>query len=346
MEFHDALKDFLEAQGITLADLKGSIGLVPEPNSDEPATDKPNKVVVIDKTNNSNRSYRRLRLFSGRTPTPTGKLDFENWRRLAKQLLKDISISDTEKRSRVTESLVPPALDVWAIGEGSSADDYLDCLSKAYGSTADGDELLTTFRCEYQNEGKKVSEYLLRLHTMLTRVMEADGAKASSGSKLLCSQFQRGCLYNDPLLHTLQLQTRRADPPSMLELLREVRTAETQLEEKLGRRTPKKSPSKVSVMEQSVTTTLTRSAPAPTVANDVDELRQAVDRLHQRLDGLFKAQSNPRHRYFPSNTGALRRNSVNECTLPKNPTLVQEKMMARFTKATEAKGSGNDSGQL
>ncbi len=297
MDFSDALKEFLETQNKSLDDLKGSLGLVEGGESaSEAVTDEPK--VVVDKTNSS-RSYRRLRLFSGRTPTPTGELDFENWRRLARQLIKDKSVSDGEKRSRVTESLVPPALDVvWAVGEGASASDYLDCLSKAYGSTADGDELLTLFRCEYQKESEKASDYLLRLHTMLTRVIEKGGVDQNSSSKLLCNQFQRGCLYNDHLLHTLQLQNKKTNPPAVLELLREVRVAETQLEEKMGRKAAHRSPpKKVSVMEQTIPTPPTKvmlhtPMAAPSPSSEVEELRQAVDRLHRRLDGLFKSQSN------------------------------------------------------
>ena len=41
-----------------------------------------------------------------------------------------------------------------------------------------------------------------------------------------CSQFQRGCLYNEALLNTLQLPSRKDHPTAMLVLLREVRAAE------------------------------------------------------------------------------------------------------------------------
>ena len=266
MDFLEALEGFLLEQGKTVDDLK-SLGLTQsvEPKVDSVAEERaqgeaPNVLKVIK---GSDRSYRRLRLFSGKSPVPSGELDFENWRRLAHQLLKDDSVPEREKRSRITESLVPPALNVvWAVADGSSAQEYLDCLARAYGLTADGDELLTSFRCTYQREDEKASEYLLRLHTLLTQVVEMGGVDHDDGDKVLCSQFQRGCIFNDSLLNMLQLQARKADPPNMLLLIREVRVAENQLEEKTEKRKGSvKAIKRVATMAQAATA----SATEPTV---------------------------------------------------------------------------------
>ena len=48
-------------------------------------------------------------------------------------------------------------------------------IPKAYCSTADGDELLTSFRCTYKKTDEKASEYLLPPYTLLTQVVEVDG---------------------------------------------------------------------------------------------------------------------------------------------------------------------------
>ncbi|XP_033627277.1 paraneoplastic antigen Ma3-like [Asterias rubens] len=225
----------------------------------------------------------------------------------------------------------------------------------AYGLVADGDELLTVFRCDFQREGEKASEYLLRLHTLLTRVVEEGGAAQEECPRLLCSQFQRGCLFNDNLLHTLQLSSRKANPPQILELLREVRVAESQLEDKLDRKAAHRSPQKkVSVL--AIEQTVQAPTPASKSTGEVEELRQAVDRLHRRLDGIFKStpraqQGNPSYSgnrqrsqsFFCYNCGEEgHRSSI--CKSPKNPALVQEKMLTRAT-ASKPQSSGNDSGQ-
>lgn len=360
MEFPEALKEFLSGHGKTVDDLK-SLMLAPEESDDvgEKSVGPKPIVHVIDKVA-SGRSYRRLRLFSGKTPVPSGELDFENWRRLARQLLKDDSIPDSEKRSRITESLVPPALNVvWAVPDGSPAQEYLTCLSRAYGCTADGDELLTDFRCAYQKEEEKASDYLLRLHTLLTQVVEMGGISAEDSDKTLCSQFQRGCLYNEPLLNMLQLRSKKDNPPGMLILLREVRAAETLLQEKSDRRKGDAKLSKrVSAMAQTASAENRSASSAPSDGGEVAELREAVDRLHRRLDGLFRSQTNAPRR--PSSAPAPGRkprpifcyncgedgHRADSCAKPKNPALVQEKMMSRFTKTKSDQSSGNDSGQL
>ncbi|XP_038071903.1 paraneoplastic antigen Ma3 homolog [Patiria miniata] len=353
--FSEALNEFLSGQGKTLEDLK-SLGLgaeVEEGDGNKPI------VHVIDK--GSSRSYRRLRLFSGKSPVPSGELDFENWRRLAHQLLKDENIPDGEKKSRITESLVPPALNVvWAVEDGSPAHEYLTCLSRAYGSTADGDELLTNFRCTYQKADEKASDYLLRLHTLLTQVVEMDGINPEDSDKTLCSQFQRGCLYNDPLLSMLQLRAKKDNPPGMLHLLREVRAAEALLEEKSDRRKSESKPlKKVTTMAQTAQDVKTAPSPAARNGGEVAELRQTVDRLHRRLDGFFKNQPNTPRRPSPSATAPGRNfrsifcyqcgednHRMDSCSKPKNPALVQEKMMLRLSRPKSEQSSENDSGQL
>ena len=364
MEFSEALKEFLTSYGKTMDDLK-SLKLVPDDESQpEGANNKP-IVQVIEKA--SSRSYRRLRLFSGKLPVPAGELDFENWRRLAHQLLKDDSVPDSEKKSRITEALVPPALNVvWAVNSDSSAHEYLCCLSRAYGSPADGDELLTNFRCSYQKESEKASEYLMRLHTLLTQVIEAEGIDPDDTDKTLCSQFQRGCLYNDPLLNMLQLRSKKDNPPDMLSLLREVRAAEALLEDKADRRKdeikrPMKALAKVQTATGEHPDARTTPSAAQSNSGEVTELRQAVDRLHRRLDGFFKSQSNGSRKSSPAATSVPSRSPrpifcyncgedghrLGSCTKPKNPPLVQEKMMSRLTKDKKSEqSSGNDSGQL
>ena len=363
MEFSEALEEFLSVHGKTVDDLK-SLGLGPaEAKTGDVEVDgqgEGQKVVhVIDKV--SNRSYRRLRLFSGRSPVPSGEVDFENWQRLARQLLRDDSVPDGEKKSRITESLVPPALNViWAVADGSSAQEYLNCLSRAYGSTADGDELLTSFRCTYQKEGERASEYLLRLYTLLTQAVEMDGIEAADSDKALCSQFQRGCLYNDGLLNMLQLRAKKDNPPSMLVLLREVRAAEALLDEKSDRRkgTGKQKTATSLVQAASISNPAkvrTVSASQPHDGGEVAELKQAVDHLHRRLDGLFKSQQRQSPRDRPSATPRRYTRQIfcyncgedghrmDVCSNTKNPALVQEKMVAR---QSHPKSSGNESGQL
>ena len=49
-------------------------------------------------------------MFSGRVPVPPGELPFEIWHQHADQMVEEAPLSDEEKRSRLAECLMPPAL--------------------------------------------------------------------------------------------------------------------------------------------------------------------------------------------------------------------------------------------
>ena len=57
-------------------------------------------------------SYRKLRLFSGLKPTPTGEEEYEVWAEQTTHMLEEWQCSDTVKKQRVAESLKGPAADI------------------------------------------------------------------------------------------------------------------------------------------------------------------------------------------------------------------------------------------
>ncbi|XP_071789562.1 paraneoplastic antigen Ma1 homolog [Asterias amurensis] len=214
VSFDKALQEFLFNHGKSLDDLKPSV-----PTSD--GASPPVKHIV---TKTAHR--RRLRLFSGKFPVPSGEFDYESWKRPARQLVDDIGVSQSEKLSRLIESLLPPASKiVWALGKYASADECLDGLEKAFGVTADGDELYLKFCDCYQRSGERASDYLTRLQDLLTRVGDAGAVAEERVNNLRCHQFSRGCLYNETLLLQLDLK-KRTHPPDFVTLLMEVRQQE------------------------------------------------------------------------------------------------------------------------
>ena len=91
---------------------------------------------------------------------PSGAFHFESWKWPARQLVDDAGVSQSEKLSRLIGSLLPPASNiVLALGKSPSAEECLDGQEKAYGVTADGDELYLKFFDCYQRS----RERLLRL---------------------------------------------------------------------------------------------------------------------------------------------------------------------------------------
>lgn len=188
---------------------------------------------------------------------------------------EDSAISASEKLSRVIESLLPPASNiVWALGKEVTAEECLEGLEKAYGITADGDELYLRFSECFQKPGEAASEYLVRLQELMTRVQDTGGVSPDRTNNVRIHQFTRDCLYNKPLLMKLDVKKCQT-PPNFVTLLQEVRLEEQREREKKEWR----------VREQKVVTkrvaVVAEASPAPT--DEVKQLQEAVALLQQQL---------------------------------------------------------------
>ena len=140
-----------------------------------------------------------------------------------RQLVEDTGIPASERLSRVIESLLPPASNiVWALGKNVTAEECQEGLQKAYGITADGDELYLSFSRCFQKPKRPL---LSTSQELLTRVQDAGGVSPDRVDNVRIQQFTRGCLYNEPLLMKLNLKMCPI-PPDFVTLLRDVRMEE------------------------------------------------------------------------------------------------------------------------
>lgn len=177
----------------------------------------------------------RLKQFSGRLPQPTFEVDYETWRSSVEFCLNDPSIHDSQMVRKIVESLSPPAANiVKSLGPQASPHEYLNLLDSAYATVEDGDELFARFLNNNQNAGEKASDYLQRLHTALSYVVNKGGIASRDFDKQLLKQFCRGC-WNSALLTSLQLEQLRSRPPSFAELLLLLRTEEDKQANKASR---------------------------------------------------------------------------------------------------------------
>ncbi|XP_071494323.1 paraneoplastic antigen Ma1 homolog [Diadema antillarum] len=353
-EFNDELEKFLASQGKTLEDLTKSLGIKPTtkepPKDSSPAPTTVPESIVRHVVSSSSVNRRRLRIFSGKLPVPNGELDFDTWRRPAQQLVDDTDLSEPEKLSRIVEALLPPASKVvWALGAGATARECVEGLEKAYGTTADAEELYLQVCSCFQYDGETASEFLVRLQDRITKAEDRGAIDKSRTSKFRTSQFLRGCLYNDALLVALDLRGRDL-PLSFVQLLHEVRTEEQKQMEKEERRKAAAKPAKraAHVQAQSVEREDKDSDSNP-IAIKMKQLEDLVVTLQQQLQVKDKQdpQSSrapptrpPRRRRFPLicyNCGELG-HRIDQCTNETNPTRVQKKMAERFA------GQGNDGG--
>ena len=123
--------------------------------------------IVVQAT--SSPKPRKLRLFSGRKPIPSGEVDFETWRLLVKQLEADDHISDGDKKLVVLQNLLRPALD--AVKSCGALSEILDILDNLYGTIVDGQELLIRFHTTYQEDKESGSEYVQRIIFYLWKLL-------------------------------------------------------------------------------------------------------------------------------------------------------------------------------
>ena len=116
-------------------------------------------------------------------------------------MIQEAPVADTEKRSRLAESLAPPALTVFrkaakALGTKASATNLLQKLSQAFGVACEGDDLFILFRETFQEPGELPSSFLTRLEDRLDSAIQFGGVDPESADKLRINQFIRGCIYN------------------------------------------------------------------------------------------------------------------------------------------------------
>lgn len=94
---------------------------------------------LVDKCNTvpaDTQSYRKLRMFSGVRPTPSGEEEYDAWTEQTMHLLEEWQCSDNVKKQRVVESLKGPAADIVrflrAQNPSATSYDYMQALKTAF----------------------------------------------------------------------------------------------------------------------------------------------------------------------------------------------------------------------
>ncbi|KAL2081551.1 hypothetical protein ACEWY4_023404 [Coilia grayii] len=231
-DFSVRLKSFLATEGKTLADLQSlSNPVVPTRELDESVLHA--MVDVVSRTSKSqaeSHGYRRLRIFSGVTPTPAGEESLEYWLEQAALMVQESDLTEQEKRRRILECLRGPALEVVKSlrlsKQGTTAEEFLDALDSAFGSAESAEDLYFSFRLIQQKAGEKLSDYVRRIEPFLAKVVKKGGVLARDKDRVRVEQLLRGAIDSDLLLLQLRLRERRSNPPNFLDLLSEIRTEE------------------------------------------------------------------------------------------------------------------------
>ena len=251
--------------------------------------------IVVETT--SKPMSRKLRLFSGKKPPPSGEVDFDTWMRQAEQLIKDDKISEGDKRRTITQSLLRPALDTVRSLEDATAKEYFELLINLYGSVEDGHELLVKFIITYQMEKEAASDYLQRLYLILVDAVDRKGLAAREIPEHLVRQFIRGS-QDEVMIQKLKLED--CDTPlTFPDLLLKVRKEESRRTEKKLRLRSGKVQSAVMTAEKEPV-----KKEDSVVATMLKEMRADIQQLqHSVAQGSSYGQPNtqPSHNQGPRN---------------------------------------------
>lgn len=157
-------------------------------------------------------SYRKLKAFSGLLPVPVGEESFEVWRDFAQQVIEEWTCSEEKKKQRIMESLRPPAsIIIRAYKDthvSSSAQEYIDILTDAYGLHRDPDQMLADFKQTKHKEGEDVSVFVRRLEVLLGRLLTDRVISPTDVDKLRTAQIIKGLLPHHPISPVLRVVLR------------------------------------------------------------------------------------------------------------------------------------------
>uniref|UniRef100_A0A671VKN4 CCHC-type domain-containing protein n=1 Tax=Sparus aurata TaxID=8175 RepID=A0A671VKN4_SPAAU len=232
--FQAKLMSFLKNEGKTLTDVSGILSPSPLDMNTALIHAISSLVDKCNTTSVDSQSYRKLRMFSGVKPTPSGEEEYDAWAEQTAHLLEEWQCSDNIKKQRIVESLTGPAADIVRFlrvqKPTATSYDYMHALETAFGTTESASDLLVKFRHTYQNVGEKLSTYLLRLDKLLHCIFRKEGVALSDMNRLRIEQVVRGALQQDMIALRLRMTHKLRESPSFNELLKEVREEEDLLQ--------------------------------------------------------------------------------------------------------------------
>lgn len=230
------------------------------------------------------KSYRKLRMFSGVRPTPSGEEEYDAWADQTMHLLEEWQCNDNVKKQRIVESLKGPAADIVrflrAQNPSATSYDYMQALETAFGTTESSSDLLIRFRHTLQCEGERLSTYLMRLDKLLHCVFRKGGVQLSEMNQLRIEQIVRGALPQDMIALRIRMTHKLREPPSFSDLLREVREEEDMLQSR--------NDVKSQVMSKTVTP-VPRPTPEIKVDPEVEQLKRDITVMKAEMMSLKAA---------------------------------------------------------
>lgn len=174
--------------------------------------------------------YRKLRVFSGSAVPAPEEEPFEVWLEQATEIVKEWPVTEAEKKRWLAESLRGPALDLMHIVQADnpsiSVEECLEAFKQVFGSLESRRTAQVRYLKTYQEEGEKVSAYVLRLETLLRRAVEKRAIPRRIADQVRLEQVMAGATLNQMLWCRLRELKDQGPPPNFLELMKVIREEE------------------------------------------------------------------------------------------------------------------------
>ncbi|XP_063775445.1 paraneoplastic antigen Ma2-like [Pseudophryne corroboree] len=224
--------------------------------------------------------YRRLRIFSGVTPVPTGEENYDVWREAAVQHSEEWRCPEHIKKQRIVESLRGPAMGIIHATRRSNSQatlrDYFEALDYSFGTLEDVGDILSRLNQTYQEPNETLTNYIYRLDKILYKLLDKGGIGPQEIDGRRLKHILRGALTTNPVAQRLRCILPRDPAPTLGELIKEVKLEEVQIENR------EKTLKRVKVI-----------VPTPEVSSVNEQLLKLIEEQNKKLDQLISLQNVP-----------------------------------------------------
>ncbi|KAE8627688.1 hypothetical protein XENTR_v10007105 [Xenopus tropicalis] len=177
-----------------------------------------------------NGNFKRLKVFSGADPVPSGEDSFESWRDSTVVSVRDWTGPEATMRRKILESLRCPAVDVvksYLVSHpDATSGDLIEVLEVTFGPVASTTEMLHNFHSTFQEEKEALSAYLVRVEQGLRLLVSRGVIQSSEMDSLRIRQMRRGTLNSDPVAVTIRAYYQDTLTPGYMALMEKVRREE------------------------------------------------------------------------------------------------------------------------
>ncbi|XP_063781214.1 paraneoplastic antigen Ma1 homolog [Pseudophryne corroboree] len=234
--------------------------------------------------------YRRLRVFSGTIPIPTGEEGYEAWREAAIQHSEEWRCPEYIKKQRIVESLRGPAMGIIQATRRSNTNatlkDYFNALDYSFGTIEDIGDILARLNHTYQEPSEPLTNFIYRLVKILYKLLDKGGIEQLEIDERRLKHLLRGALTSSPVAQRLRCSGTRARPPMLSELIKDVKLEEVQIDNR------EKSIKRVKVVVPAAV------SPNTDATSPNDRLFKLLEEQNKKLDQLITVHNSVQ---FPVN---------------------------------------------